>query len=139
MNELKRNVYIRMKTVHDHQSLDIEAAGVVWLKGGQIIIRYEETSADLAGVTTMVKCSEKEITLIRHGSIRSHQRFILGQRTTGTYDIAQGQLSIVTVTEQLDILFNPQGLGQAVWAYRLLLGGTEVGYFRITLDVQEDI
>jgi uncharacterized beta-barrel protein YwiB (DUF1934 family) len=139
MNELKRNVYIRMKTEQDDQTFDTEAAGVVWLKGRQIIIRYEETNPDLHGVTTMVRCSGEEISLIRQGKIRMNQRFVLGQRTSGTYEIAQGQLSMVTVTEQLDTLFNPQGLGRAVWAYRLWLGGSEVGYFRITLDVQEGL
>jgi uncharacterized beta-barrel protein YwiB (DUF1934 family) len=87
----------------------------------------------------MVRCSGEEISLIRQGKIRMNQRFVLGQRTSGTYEIAQGQLSMVTVTEQLDTLFNPQGLGRAVWAYRLWLGGSEVGYFRITLDVQEGL
>src|SRR5690606_30955399 len=106
------------------------------LRGGHTYIRYKETSADLAGVTTTVKLGTDGISVLRHGAVRAEQRFVPGGVAVGYYETAQGSFPLETRTARLDVRFDGAS-GVAEWEYELSVGGAAAGSFRAALDVQE--
>jgi uncharacterized beta-barrel protein YwiB (DUF1934 family) len=136
MNEKKRNVHICLTTVNDGIRTVVEACGEVYIKGKHTYIRYAETAPDFIGVTTMVKAGDDGVSVLRQGPVRMEQRYIPGKSVAGYYETAQGSFRLETITERVDVrLVN--GVGQAAWSYRLLVGGGEAGHFQVNLDVQE--
>lgn len=136
MNSQKRNVRVRLTTVNDGQQMVVDARGEAYFRSGNTYIRYKETSPDLEGVTTTVKLGPEGITVLRHGTVRAEQRFTVGKPAVGYYQTAQGSFPLETRTERVEVRLQ-QGVGTAVWAYELWVGGAEAGYFQVNLDVQE--
>lgn len=138
MNEMKRKVRIRLRTDIDGVRQVLEAAGVAYVKGDYTYIRYEETAPELSGVTTTLKLGKDEITVLRHGAVRSEQRFAAGTTRSGYYETAEGRFRLETTTERVNTRFK-DGLGSAFWTYRLLIQEAEAGRFQMNLDVQEGL
>lgn len=136
MNERKRNVRVRLTTENDGQRTVVDANGVAYLRGGHTYIRYEETSADLAGVITTVKLGEGGVAVLRQGAIRAEQRFVPHGFAVGYYETAHGTFPLETTTGAVDVRFE-NGVGVAAWSYKLSVGGAEAGRFQVNLDVQE--
>lgn len=138
MNEMKRQVQIRLHTAHDGERQTLKAKGHVYLKGQHTYIRYEEPATEQHGaVTTTIKIADREVTVIRHGAVKSEQRFAPGMSTRGFYETPQATFPLETRTKTLDISLTG-GIGYAEWSYTLLVGGAEAGRFRLRLVVQED-
>jgi uncharacterized beta-barrel protein YwiB (DUF1934 family) len=137
MNEQKRNVRIRIATAVDGSKHEYEAEGIVYVKGDNIYIRYEETSPDVADVMTTVKVGASEITLLRRGPVRSDMRFLPGKPAGGMYETGQIAFRLETVTEWLEAKFDGNGIGSAEWVYRLWVDDAEAGHHHVKMDVQE--
>ncbi|WP_309122439.1 DUF1934 domain-containing protein [Paenibacillus sp.] len=136
MNEHKRNVRVRLTTVNDGRKSIVDTDGAAYLRGGHTYIRYQETSADLAGVTTTVKLEEGGVSVIRQGAVRAEQRFVPNGIAVGYYETAHGSFPLETKTGAISVRFEG-GVGVASWSYELWVGGAEAGRFQVNLDVQE--
>lgn len=137
MNAMKRNVRIRLTTVHDGSRTVVEANGESYVKGKHTYIRYTETAPDFEGVVTLVKAGEDGVSVLRQGKVRMEQRYVPGRTAGGYYETAEASFRLETTTERIDVRFE-NGVGTASWRYRLTLGGGEAGTFQVNLDVQED-
>jgi len=136
MNEHKRNVRVRLTTVNDGRKTVVDTDGEAYLRGGHTYIRYKETSADLAGVTTTVKLGDGGVAVLRQGAVRAEQRFVPNGFAVGYYETAHGSFPLETKTGRIDVRFE-SGVGAASWEYELTVGGAEAGKFQVNLDVQE--
>ncbi|WP_274363955.1 DUF1934 domain-containing protein [Paenibacillus thermotolerans] len=138
MNEMKRQVQIRLHTAHDGERQTVRAKGHVYLKGQHTYIRYEEPATEQHGaVTTTIKIADRSVTVIRRGAVTSEQRFVPGIATRGFYETPQASFPLETSTKTLDISL-ADGIGYVEWTYTLLIGGAQAGRFRLRLVVQED-
>jgi uncharacterized beta-barrel protein YwiB (DUF1934 family) len=137
MNETKRRVQIRLHTVNDGERRTVRAKGHVYVKGRHTYVRYEEPGTEGSGVTTTIKIADGTLTVLRHGAVRSEQRFVPGAVTTGYYETVQVSFRLETATKTLEIGL-VEGIGYVEWSYTLLVGGVKAGHFRLRLVVQED-
>jgi uncharacterized beta-barrel protein YwiB (DUF1934 family) len=136
MNEMKRNVRIRLTTVNDGVRTVVEAAGEAYVKGIHTYIRYIESAPDFVGVTTTIKTGPGAVSVLRHGLVRMEQRFVPGKPAVGYYETMQGSFHLETRTERVEVQLE-NGIGKASWSYRLWVGGGDAGHFQVNLDVQE--
>ncbi|MCI3926819.1 DUF1934 domain-containing protein [Paenibacillus sp. TRM 82003] len=134
---MKRNVRIRLTTVHDGNRTVVEANGESYVKGKHTYIRYIETAPDFEGVVTLVKAGEDGVSVLRQGKVRMEQRYVPGKPAGGYYETPETSFRLETTTERVDVRFE-NGVGTASWAYTLMVGGGEAGRFQVNLDVRED-
>ena len=136
MNEMIRNVRVLLTIVQDGEETVVDAAGEAVLRNSEWVVRYRETSPDLAGVVTTLTLGRDAIAVKRDGAVRSEQRFAAGRSMAGTYETPYGTLPLETRTTRLEVRFNGSA-GEAEWAYELFIGGTAAGTFLANLHVQE--
>ena len=66
----------------------------------------------------MLKLTEDELKLIRHGEVESEQAFKLGQRLPGYYRSPFTSFNLSTHTQRLELALEGVS-GRAAWAYDL--------------------
>lgn len=137
MNATKRNVRIRLTTVHGGNRTVVEASGESYVKGKHTYIRFTETAPDFEGVVTLVKAGEDGVSVLRQGKVRMEQRYIPGKPAGGYYEAAGASFRLETMAERVDVRF-ANGVGTASWSYTLTVGGEDTGRFQVNLDVRED-
>lgn len=137
MNDRQR-VSIHLQSLHEGENTVQELPGEAFMKGSVLYIRYiEPAEGPHQGETrAMIKLSEDELKLIRHGQVESEQSFRLGQRLPGFYRSPFTSFQLSTHTQHLELALD--GLsGRAAWAYDLYVFGELSGHFSISLTIQE--
>lgn len=101
-------------------------------KGNHWFISFQEEQG-----TSLLKITEKEITVIRRGQVTMRQPFRTGVVTSGTYINPTGKMHMETLTHEIVCEIDAQGqfLG-AMWRYDLCLNGQEVGQNRVTCNIR---
>jgi uncharacterized beta-barrel protein YwiB (DUF1934 family) len=142
MKDDKRSVQIivqvtQSSTTQPSTTQQTETEGFAYQRGSSYYLRYSEVGESMAGVTTTLKLNSQEITLLRHGNVRSEQRFRLMKTCLGTYQTAEGCLRLETFTHQLEHHLDEWGLGRIAWSYQLKVSEMDAGEFAINIEVQE--
>jgi uncharacterized beta-barrel protein YwiB (DUF1934 family) len=142
MKDDKRRVQILIQTTQSSTTQpsttqQTETEGFVYQRGSSYYLRYSEVGESMAGVTTMLKLNSQEITLLRHGTVRSEQHFRLMKTCLGTYQTAEGCLRLETFTYQLEHHLDEWGFGRIAWSYQLKVSEMDAGEFAINIEVQE--
>jgi uncharacterized beta-barrel protein YwiB (DUF1934 family) len=101
-------------------------------KGNHWYISFQEEQG-----ISLLKVSEKEITVIRRGQVAMRQPFRSGVVTSGTYSNLAGKMHMETHTFEIVCEIDSQGqfLG-AMWRYDLRLNGQDVGQNRVTCTIR---
>ena len=136
MNETKKNVRVHLAVRHDGEETVVDAAGEALQRKDEWIVRYRETSPDLAGVTTTLVLSRERIAVLRGGAVRAEQRFAAGRTLAGRYETSYGAFALETRTFRLSVRLGVAA-AEAEWAYELFIGGAAAGTFFAVLHVQE--
>jgi uncharacterized beta-barrel protein YwiB (DUF1934 family) len=142
MNDDKRKVRILIQTTQSSTTQpstkqQTETEGFAYRRGSSYYLRYLEPGESMAGVTTTLKMNSQEITILRHGPVRSDQRFQLMKPCVGTYQTAEGNWRLETFTHQLEQHLDQWGAGRIAWSYQLKVGDQDAGDFAVTIEVQE--
>ncbi len=82
------------ETNHSYQGKGVE-------KGSGWYITYKEHVEGAGDVTTTLKVSEKEVTLLRQGALQMKQQFQKGVSSHSTYVTPHGRFSMETHTVKL--------------------------------------
>ncbi|MGG3280906.1 DUF1934 domain-containing protein [Paenibacillus solani] len=137
MNDRHR-VSIRLQSLHEEENTVQELPGEAFIKGNVLYVRYIEPAAGphQGETRAMLKLSEDELKLIRHGQVESEQSFRLGQQLPGYYRSPFTSFQLSTHTRHLELELD--GLsGRAAWAYDLYVFGELSGHFSISLTIRE--
>lgn len=114
--------------------------GEVFTKGSTVYIKYEQSVAEpKEGVTrTMIKISDNELKIMRHGMVQSEQTFQQGQRLPGFYRSPFMSFNLSTKTDHLVVKLE-ETRGDVEWGYDLYVYDDFSGHFSISLHIQEEL
>lgn len=137
MNDRKQ-VSIRLQSLHEGENTIQELPAEALIKGNVLYVRYTEPAlGPHQGETrAMLKLTEDELKLIRHGEVESEQAFKLGQRLPGYYRSPFTSFNLSTHTQRLELALEGVS-GRAAWAYDLYVFDEFSGHFSISLTIQE--
>ncbi|MFD1179359.1 DUF1934 domain-containing protein [Paenibacillus puldeungensis] len=118
------------------QSFHGEAA----LRKDTVYIRYTEPEEGTDGgvIRAMVKITDHELKIMRHGVVESEQTFRSGQQLPGFYRSALTRFHLSTDTLALESRLNGVS-GMVTWEYDLYVYGELSGHFVISLHIQEEV
>jgi uncharacterized beta-barrel protein YwiB (DUF1934 family) len=108
------------ETVHRYEGKGVEK-GLGWY------ITYKEQVEGAGDVTTTVKVSEKEVTLLRQGTIQMKQQFQKGVSHHSPYVSPHGRFSMETHTHKLRITSEAERPQEIRIAYQLWLNQQYAG------------
>ncbi|GAB6928096.1 hypothetical protein JCM10914A_20790 [Paenibacillus sp. JCM 10914] len=137
MND-RQQVSIRLHSLHAGENTVQELPAEAFAKGNALYIRYTEPAlGPHQGETrAMLKLTEDELKLIRHGEVESEQAFQLGQRLPGYYRSPFTSFKLSTHTQRLELELEGM-FGRVAWAYDLYVFDELSGHFSISLTIQE--
>ena len=136
MNDRKQ-VSIRLQSLHEGENTIQELPAEAFIKGRCCMCAIRSLRLDRTkGNRAMLKLTEDELKLIRHGEVESEQAFQLGQRLPGYYRSPFTSFNLSTHTQRLELAL--EGItGRAAWAYDLYVFDEFSGHFSISLTIQE--
>lgn len=140
MPDKKEVRIVLTSTQGEDKSVQEMRGEVVALGEGIFYVKYEEPDkGPTGGITrTMVKISNNELKIMRHGEVESQQTFIAGQRLPGFYRSPFTKFNLSTDTSRLEI--NLEGaFGTVFWEYDLYAYEELSGHFVISLNIQEEV
>ncbi|QHW31986.1 DUF1934 domain-containing protein [Paenibacillus rhizovicinus] len=148
MND-KANVRITLESDIDGEEQHNLIDGEWYRKGSTFFLRYAE-SEDGSEVRTIVRWREGELSVTRRGAVESQQTFAAGVRYNGQYESRHASFPLETETSLLWVQFgdlSKAGPSEEVlrpnlpllleWHYNLLVGGEQIGSFKIRLRAEE--
>ncbi len=137
MNDRKQAT-IRLQSLHEGENTVQELPAEVISKGKALYVRYiEPKMGPHQGETrAMLKLTDDELKLIRHGEVESEQTFRLGQRLPGFYRSPFTSFNLSTHTQRLELAVEGMS-GRAAWVYDLYVLDEFSGHFSISLTIQE--
>ncbi|GGO09781.1 DUF1934 domain-containing protein [Saccharibacillus kuerlensis] len=139
MQDMSR-VLIRIVSRQDEETVEQTLAGQVFQKEKSLYIRYEEPGADGSreSVRTLLKVTEEELKVIRHGEVESEQSFRKGSSLPGFYRSPYTRFAMVAHTRELRVRM--QGpTGEIHWEYELEVQDVISGHFAVSLTIQEEV
>ncbi|MDO3413145.1 DUF1934 domain-containing protein [Saccharibacillus sp. CPCC 101409] len=132
-------VLIRLRSRQDGETVEQTLAGQVFVKDRSLYIRYEEPSAagGAEGTRTLLKVTDDELKIIRHGEVESEQSFRKGSGLAGFYRSPYTRFALVTHTRELSVRM--EGVyGQIDWEYDLEIQDALSARFAVSLTIQEE-
>ncbi len=96
-------VRIRLESGWEDEHVDQQFHGELYRKGTATYIKYTEQDEPSGSTRTLVKLSEREIKIIRHGHVEAEQSFTLHEDRRGHYRTEVGTLPMVTRTMHMDV------------------------------------
>ncbi len=132
-------VRIRIEAEHGKQGGRIvaEATGERFVKGDACYIRYKEPDPEMGDTTVTLRIDAQELRIVRHGDVRSEQRFARGVVTAGYMETAHGKLPLEMRTRRLINRTNA-GIGTMEWRYELYVGGDYAGMYTLKASLREE-
>lgn len=106
-----KNVIISLKGYNNEkEELEFITEGKLYFKGNYYYATYQESAmTGMEGTTTTVKFNEKEVSLIRHGSVTSNFVFKEGVSNTSLYKTEFGEFTISITAQKIDINMDETG------------------------------
>lgn len=129
-------VRIELQSTQDGKLSVYEYRGELYHKDTALYVRYIERE-ESGEIRTLVKMSDGEIRIRRHGDVESEQTYVLNERRSGYYRVRGGTLPVETRTNRLGIE-RMEGKLVAEWSYSLYLAEEHAGYFNLRLTIQEE-
>jgi len=119
------------------ETVAFEANGLYYLKGDTVYLMFKEDQ-DAGSIKTVVKISEKEVTVLRSGAVSMRHVFQKNRETTGSYESPLGRFTMKTKTNNIEYRYNKKAKkGQVLLSYILWLQGEQVGTHTITIIFRE--
>lgn len=114
--------------------------GEIMVRGSSVYIRYEEPEKGPTGGTTrtIVKITDGEIKIMRHGEVESEQTFQAGRKLPGFYHSPFTKFHLSTDTGKLDVSLDGTS-GQIEWEYDLYVYDELSGHFAISMLIEEEV
>lgn len=132
-------VLITMNSRQDEESVEQTLAGQVFQKDKSLYIRYEEPGASGGeGVRTLLKVTQDELKVIRHGEVESEQSFRKGGSLPGFYRSPYTRFAMVTHTRDLRVRMQGPS-GEIHWEYELEVHDVISSHFAVSLTIQEEV
>ncbi len=106
-----KNVIISLKGYNNEkEELEFITEGKLFSKGNYYYVTYQESAmTGMEGTTTTVKFKEKEVSLIRHGSVTSNFVFKEGIENTSLYKTEFGEFTVSITAKKIDVNMNEAG------------------------------
>ncbi|QDH21347.1 DUF1934 domain-containing protein [Saccharibacillus brassicae] len=133
-------VLITIVSKQDEETVKQTLAGQLFQKDNALYVRYEEPGANGSpgGVRTLVKVTQEELKVIRHGEVESEQSFRLGSSLPGFYRSPYARFALVTHTRDLRVRMQGAA-GEIHWAYEMEVHDAISGHFAVSLTIQEEV
>ncbi len=106
-----KNVLISLKGFNNEkQQLEFITEGKLFSKENYYYVTYQESEmTGMEGTTTTVKIKEKEVSLIRHGSVTSNFIFQEGISNTSLYKTEFGEFTISITAKKINVNMSETG------------------------------
>ncbi|MCQ4088921.1 DUF1934 domain-containing protein [Saccharibacillus sp. JS10] len=132
-------VLITINSRQDEETVEQSLTGQVFQKDKSLYIRYEEPGASGAeSIRTLVKVTQDELKVIRHGEVESEQSFRKGEALSGFYRSPYTRFAMIAHTRELGV--DMQGFtGKIHWEYELEVHDVISGNFAVSLTIQEEV
>ncbi|NGZ78209.1 DUF1934 domain-containing protein [Saccharibacillus alkalitolerans] len=133
-------VLIRIVSRQDEETVEQTLAGQLYRKGKSLYIRYEEPGADgsRGSVRTLLKVTQEELKVIRHGEVESEQSFRKGSSLSGFYRSPYTRFALIAHTRDLRVRMQGAS-GEIYWEYELEIHDAISGHFAVSLTIQEEV
>lgn len=128
-----------MQQEDERETIQLNADGEMYEKQEWTYVRFEEELEGIGRVQTTLKIGNAEVMVLRSGAVAMRQVYAYGERTEGTYDMGYGRLHTEAVTDHLAVTKANLGWVMHIdFHYRLVLQGTPVGRYEISIVIEED-
>ncbi|WP_172257601.1 DUF1934 domain-containing protein [Saccharibacillus deserti] len=133
-------VLITINSRQGEETVEQTLAGQLFRKDRALYLRYEEpgASGNPGSVRTLLKITQEELKVIRHGEVESEQSFRLGSSLPGFYRSPYTRFALVTHTRELSVRMEGSA-GEIFWAYELEVHNAISGHFAVSLTIQEEV
>ncbi|MEJ8307293.1 DUF1934 domain-containing protein [Saccharibacillus sacchari] len=132
-------VLITINSRQDGEKVEQKLAGQVFQKNKSLYIRYEEPGASGGeSVRTLLKVTQDELKVTRHGEVESEQSFRKGDSLPGFYRSPYTRFDMVTHTRELSVRMQGS-TGEIHWEYELEVQDVLSGHFAVSLTIQEEV
>lgn len=131
-----KNVIISLKGFNNEkQQLEFITEGKLFSKENYYYVTYQESEmTGMEGTTTTVKIKDKEVSLIRHGSVTSNFIFQEGISNTSLYKTEFGEFTIAITAKKIDVnMSETGGVIEMDYLLELLDGNNSNNKFYMTI------
>ncbi len=123
----------------EESRIELITAGRGYEKNGVRYIVYQESEiSGLEGVATMLKLYDKQVVLIRTGSVDYKQEFFPGQKRHSIYITPYGTMQMSVLTKNLQLALNGIA-GSVEVSYELEVNGQWQSTNTLSISIQEEI
>lgn len=139
MDSVKITIRARQKDLNGKvEIVEHKAHGSYGCRGGKHYLRYvDKHLSPSEHVPTVIKFSDRELTIIRQGLVSSRQNFVLQGETRADYHTPYGMMELVMHTHELSSEFQ-DGQGSIHLVYSLAANGAAVGQYDLEIKVAAD-
>ncbi|RXT08720.1 DUF1934 domain-containing protein [Ammoniphilus sp. CFH 90114] len=124
-------IHITTNIKQQGQKLEQTCSGKLFPKGEGWYLVYKEDLGENQEVSSTIKLSKEQVTIIRTGSIRMRQEYIPGQWTEGKYEGPFGMMWMETKTDHIDFSERHMSL-----SYQLKLNGEDMGRYEVAMKME---
>ncbi len=131
-----KNVLISLKGFNNEkQQLEFITEGKLFSKKNYYYVTYQESEmTGMEGTTTTIKIKDKEVSLIRHGSVTSNFIFQEGISNTSLYKTEFGEFTIAITAKKINVnMSETGGVIEMDYLLELLDGNNSNNKFYMTI------
>lgn len=108
--------------------------GRIVLMNDNYYLRYKESVENEEGITTLIKISEDEVQLTRHGEPKTRLKFNGEEDTYSIYPTPQGNMEMRVSTHHMSISYNEQPFaGEVDIDYVIYVSDLPLGTYQMRL------
>ncbi|AIF50013.1 DUF1934 domain-containing protein [Pelosinus sp. UFO1] len=124
----------------EESRIELITLGRCYSKNGVNYILYKDSEiSGLEGVTTMLKVYDKQVTLVRTGSVEHKQDFRLGEKSRSAYVTPYGTMQMSIVTNSLEITSDSiTGIKDLDISYELEMNGQWQSANTLSISIREE-
>lgn len=123
----------------EENRVELITKGRFYDKNGVKYIVYEDSEiSGLEGVTTMLKIYEKQVALVRTGSINHKQEFLLGEKSHSIYRTPYGAMEMGIMTNSLRMDLPSGAAGTLEIGYELEINGQWQSANSLLISIREE-
>jgi uncharacterized beta-barrel protein YwiB (DUF1934 family) len=132
------HVFTRIRDKDQQQKHHQQLVGLLYEKGNQTYLRYEEELEGIGKVQNTLKIEEQKVKVIRHGAVTMNHVYQLDKTTHGLYHSPLGPLEMETKTRQLQYVPIQEGasVGKFLLSYELRLNGENAEGFTLEIGLK---
>ena len=119
--------------------IELITEGRSYDKNGVKYIVYKDSEiSGLEGVTTMLKIYEKQVVLVRTGSVNHKQEFLLGEKSHSIYHTPYGSMEMGITTNSLRMALHNGTAGTLEIGYELEINGQWQSANTLLISIREE-